>query len=113
MLMSLIGWLGCAAGAALALRIRPAGAAGAARPVVPATTVLRAPGQAVAGRFRRADAGSVALLALCAIGAAVFFVPSWDSYTLAQSSSGTSSTITAGNAFQNPGTVIEAANGTV
>ena len=57
-------------------------------------------------RPRRSDAGPIALLALCAIGAAASFVPSWDSYTIVQSSTGSSATQTAGNAFQNAGTVI-------
>ena len=43
---------------------------------------------------------------LAAIGAAVTFAPSWDRYTLVASSSGTSQTLTAGNAFDNPGLVI-------
>jgi hypothetical protein len=67
-----------------------------------------APAAARAGifRFRKSDAGTVALLTLCAIGAAASFVPSWDSYTIVQSATGTSATQTAGNAFQNAGTVI-------
>jgi hypothetical protein len=118
MLMSLIGWLGCAAGSALALRIRPAGASPGLHTAVPYTTVPyttvpHTTVQAAVGRPRRADAGAVALLALCAIGAAASFTPSWDSYTLTRASSGTSSTITAGNAFQNPGTVIAADMATV
>jgi hypothetical protein len=66
------------------------------------------PTAARAGIFRRrkSDAGTIALLTLCAIGAAASFVPSWDSYTIVQSSTGSSATQTAGNAFQNPGTVM-------
>jgi hypothetical protein len=57
-------------------------------------------------KFRKSDAGTIALLTLCAIGAAASFVPSWDSYTIVQSSTGSAATQTAGNAFQNAGTVI-------
>ena len=65
-----------------------------------------APARAGLRRPRKSDAGAIALLTLCAIGAAASFVPSWDSYTIVQSSTGSSATQTAGNAFQNPGTVI-------
>jgi hypothetical protein len=43
---------------------------------------------------------------LAAIGTAVAFAPSWDSYTLVAANAGTSQTITAGNAFDNPAMVI-------
>jgi hypothetical protein len=43
---------------------------------------------------------------LAAIGTAAAFAPSWDSYTLVASATGTSQTITAGNAFDNPAVVI-------
>ncbi len=45
------------------------------------------------------------MLMLAALGAAVAFAPSWDSYLL-RTASGTSETITAGNAFANPAPVI-------
>jgi hypothetical protein len=102
MVISLIGWLACAAGSALALRVRPAQAAptaGSTRTALPAR------------KLGKADVGSVALLALCAIGAAASFIPSWDSYTLTQA--GSSTTETAGNAFKNPGMVIAADMATV
>jgi hypothetical protein len=91
MVISLLGWVAAATGSALALAIRPA-----------------APGQGLreaVARPRRADAGGMALLALCALGTAFSFVPSWDRYTLAQSNSAVQ-TVTAGNAFNNPGWVI-------
>ena len=50
-------------------------------------------------------AGPIALLVLGAIGTVAAFAPSWDSYTLSSSVSGTQ-TITAGNAFSQPGWVI-------
>jgi hypothetical protein len=137
MVISLIGWIACAAGSVLALRLRPsAGAvtveAGSTQTAVgygtPASVYGApvpaygtpvppyggggyggsAPATARAGIFklRRSDAGTIALLTLCAIGAAASFVPSWDSYTIVQSSTGSSATQTAGNAFQNAGTVI-------
>jgi hypothetical protein len=43
---------------------------------------------------------------LAAIGTAVAFAPSWDRYVLTFANAGTSQTITAGNAFDNPGLVI-------
>jgi hypothetical protein len=43
---------------------------------------------------------------LAAIGTAAAFAPSWDSYTLVASATGTSQTLTAGNAFDNPAMVI-------
>ncbi len=47
------------------------------------------------------------MLSLAAIGAAVTFAPSWDSYLL-RFANGQTSTVTAGNAFANPGLVIAA-----
>ncbi len=43
--------------------------------------------------------------AIAAVGTAIAFAPSWDSFTL-RTAAGTSQTITAGNAFANPGLVI-------
>ena len=57
-------------------------------------------------RPRAADAGPIALLLLAAIGTVAAFAPSWDSYTVTQASTGASETITAGNAFSDPGAVI-------
>jgi len=68
----------------------PAGALGALGPARP----------------RLANVGPLALVLLAAIGAVAAFVPSWDSYTLTASAEGTAQTITAGNAFANPGVVI-------
>lgn len=55
---------------------------------------------------RLAGVGPLVLVVLAAIGAVAAFAPSWDSYTLTQAASGTSQTITAGNAFSNPGVMI-------
>jgi hypothetical protein len=93
LVVSTISWAACTAGAALVLaanagltepRERPS------RPVRPA----------------RNHAGPVALLVLGAIGTAATFAPSWDSYTLVAKSTGAIQTITAGNAFDNPGVMI-------
>lgn len=82
--LGLAGWLACAAGAVVAFRLRPGG--GPARPY---------------GH----EQGLVLALALAALGAAVAFAPSWDSYLL-RTSAGTAQSLTAGNAFANPAPVI-------
>jgi hypothetical protein len=92
LMLSLLSWAACTAGAALAFTARPRGAAG------------RAAGGP--GRPRGHHAGPIALLVLGAIGTVAAFIPSWSSYTLSQASTGTTQTITAGNAFANPGPVI-------
>src|SRR5215472_3483448 len=91
LVLSLLGWLACATGSALALV-----GAGVGRP-----DRLGGP-----GRPRGADAGPLALLGLAAVGTAVSFAPSWDSFTLTQTATGATQTITAGYAFANPGPVI-------
>ena len=88
MALTFIGWVACAAGSALGLRIWPEAGGKASR------------------RPGKADVGAITLLALCALGAAITFIPSWDSYTLTQAATGNSQTVTAGNAFDNPGWVI-------
>jgi len=89
LVLSLLGWLACASGSALAL-------VGAGRP----------DGVGRPGRPRAADAGPLALLGLAAVGTAIAFVPSWDSFTVTQTATGATQTITAGYAFANPGPVI-------
>jgi len=84
LVLGLVGWLACAAGSAVAFRLRPAGAP--ARPY-------------------DHELGLVLALALAALGAAVAFAPSWDSYIL-RTSTGATQSITAGNAFANPAPVI-------
>ncbi len=85
LVLSLIGWAACAAGSVLAVRLGTAGSP--ARP-------------------RTLEAGlTIALAAAAALGTAIAFAPSWDSFTL-RTAAGTSQTITAGNAFANPGMVI-------
>jgi hypothetical protein len=95
LIISLLGWLACTVGAALALM------AGAGQ--VAGDETMRTPSRPV--RPGRAHAGPLALLVLAAIGTAAAFVPSWDNYVLSTTANG-SQTITAGNAFDNPGMVI-------
>jgi hypothetical protein len=87
LVLGLVGWLLCAAGAAVAFRLRSPGSL--ARP------------RSLAG------VGALTLVVgtLAALGAAAAFAPSWDSYTL-RAAAGASETVTAGNAFANPGLVI-------
>ncbi|HEX3964112.1 MAG TPA: hypothetical protein VHZ03_46945 [Trebonia sp.] len=106
MVITLGGWLACALGSALALVASRNGQAADETPGAgSARGVLRRP--------RRSDIGTVTLLVLCAVGAAASFVPSWDSYTLALSSTGSAQTLVVGNAFDNPGWVIFGAIATV
>jgi hypothetical protein len=90
LVVSVLGWLACTAGSALAL------AAGSPRPGQVSRPV----------RPGRAHAGPLALLVLAGIGTAAAFAPSWDRYTLVAAANGTTQTVTAGNAFDNPGMVI-------
>jgi hypothetical protein len=96
LVLSLLGWLGCTAGVALtaiaglAVRRRLAAARG------------------LAGRFGSQpthDIVPLVTLILASLGAAIAFAPSWDTFTL-RTASGASQTVTAGNAFANPGAVI-------
>ena len=108
LVVSLLGWAACTAGAALALKATGERPAKLAVPVQPGTpmqpgTLAKRSGPARPGR---GHAGPLALLVLAAIGAAAAFAPSWDSYTLVATATGTSQTITAGNAFDNPAMVI-------
>jgi hypothetical protein len=88
LVLGLIGWLASAAGAAIAAW--PPGLAGA-----PNWQLARGGRAAV----------TVAVSALLAIGTAITFAPSWDSYTL-RTPSQLVGTQTAGNIFSDPGAVI-------
>jgi len=96
LVLSLVGWLGCAAGSVAALL---------------ATGTRRSARQAGVGRARGAGAtgalgiGPAVLLALAGLGAAAAFAPSWDSFTL-RTAAGQAQYLTAGNAFHNPAPVI-------
>ena len=103
LVVSLLGWLACAAGSAVALAVK-------------AADDQRAPdgGPAAAGQYapfarqQRKHAGPLALLVLAALGTAAAFFPSWDRYTLMASATGQTQTITEGNAFTShyPGLVV-------
>jgi hypothetical protein len=87
LVLGLIGWLACTAGATLAFP--PGSGDGPRRPqAVPA-------GPAV----------TLAVAGFAALGAAIAFAPSWDSYTL-RTPAGLLHYLTAGNVFANPGPVI-------
>jgi hypothetical protein len=84
LILSLIGWLACAAGGVIALMGQSAGAP---------------------GRPQRHAMGLFLALTLAALGAAASFAPSWDTFTL-RTSTGVTHSLTLGNAFSNPGAVI-------
>jgi hypothetical protein len=87
LVLSLVGWLACAAGSGTAFGRRSAG--------VPSTP-------------RRDQKGPILALTvgtLAALGTAITFAPSWDLYTL-HTAAGGSGSQTAGNAFANPALVI-------
>jgi hypothetical protein len=98
LVLALVGWLACAAGSVAAFLHRPA------RPADPV-----APGQAGhrgwLARPRGAEFGPVVMLVLAGLGVAAAFAPAWDSFTL-RTAAGQSQSLTAGNAFSNPGLVI-------
>ncbi|MGD0702536.1 MAG: hypothetical protein ABSA02_21975 [Trebonia sp.] len=114
LVVSLLGWLACTVGAALALVAScrdcdpaPAGPADAmAAPVAPGLPGAGKAGPGWPARPTRGHAGPLALLVLAGIGTAAAFAPSWDSYTLTQASTGTTQTYLEGNAFSNPGLMI-------
>ena len=115
LVVSLLGWLACTVGAALALVAScrdadpaPAGPVGVGLPAaglygVPAPAK---PERGWPARPTRGHAGPLALLVLAGIGTAAAFAPSWDSYTVTQASTGTTQTYLEGNAFSNPGVMI-------
>jgi len=92
LVLALLGWLACAAGSVLAFLLRPAGRSAAGLP-------------GTLARPRGAEIGPAVLLVLAGLGAAAAFAPAWDSFTL-RTAAGQSQSLTAGNAFSNPGLVI-------
>jgi hypothetical protein len=97
--LSLLGWLACAAGSVLAFLFRSAAA-----PPADGTRGWLAR-QDYLHRPRGSELGPVVLLVLAGLGVAAAFAPAWDSYTL-HTAAGQSQSLTAGNAFSNPGLVI-------
>jgi hypothetical protein len=81
---TLLGWLLATAGAAAGYNRAAAGA--------PA-------------KLRAQETGPLLMLLLAGLGTAAAFAPAWDKFTIT-ASNGASRTITAGNAFANPGLVI-------
>jgi hypothetical protein len=92
LVLSLLGWLACAAGSAVAFCLRPAG-----------TTGYRSP----LSRPRGSQLGPAVLVILAGLGTAAAFAPAWDSFTL-RTAAGQTQSLTAGNAFANPALVIAA-----
>jgi hypothetical protein len=96
LVLGIVGWLCCAAGAAVAVWIRPdraAGQAGAAGDL------------SVVPRYALHPVGWLAACVVAGLGVAAAFAAPWDSFTL-RTASGQSESLTAGNAFANPGVVI-------
>jgi len=110
LVLSLLGWLACAAGSALAFFTRTdATRTDATRTdatPTDATQTDRSAGRPFSlGRPRGAAVGPAVLLILAGLGAAAAFAPAWDSFTL-RTAAGQTQTVTAGNAFSAPGAVI-------
>jgi hypothetical protein len=95
LVLSLIGWLGCAAGSVVAFLARPAS--------TPTATAW----PAELARPRGAAIGPAVMVVLAGLGVAAAFAPAWDSFTL-RTAAGQVQSLTAGNAFSNPGLVIAA-----
>jgi hypothetical protein len=87
LVLSLLGWLACAAGSVMAFLLHPAGQPEAL------------------SRPRGPELAPVMMLVLAGLGVAAAFAPAWDSFTL-RTAAGQSHSLTAGNAFANPGLVI-------
>ena len=96
LVLSLIGWVACAAGTVVACLVGLKSGFRAAAPAVPPGALARPRGTAL---------GPVVLVILAGLGAAAAFAPSWDSFTL-RTAAGQVQTLTAGNAFSNPALVI-------
>ena len=96
LVLTILGWVGCTAGVALAAAAGRAVRAGFRSPLGFAGRFTSRPGHEIV---------PLASLVLASIGAAIAFAPAWDRFTL-QTASGASQTVTAGYAFSNPGPVI-------
>ena len=97
LVLGLVSWLACTAGCVLAFGSRSAD--GPRWPWRHATGPGWPRGRAME------PVVILALAVLAAVGAAVAFAPSWDSFTL-RTSAGLTQSLTAGNAFANPAPVI-------
>ena len=96
LVLSLVGWLACAAGSVAAFLLQPAGSS------VPAGQPRY---QGWLARPRGAELGLVVMVVLAGLGVAAAFAPAWDSFTL-HTAAGQTQSLTLGNAFSNPGLVI-------
>ena len=106
--LGLAGWLVCTAGAVLALPLRPSGARPrpAGRAGLAGMAGLIGETGLVKPDWRdRRTLLALGLAGAAAVGTAITFAPSWDSYTL-RTPAGVVHTLTAGNAFANPAPVI-------
>jgi hypothetical protein len=101
LVLGILGWLACTVGVVLALR------AGLTSRAPSDGNGVVAKGGLLSHLGRAASHEIVPLVALviAAVGAAIAFAPSWDSFSL-QTANGASQVITAGNAFANPAPVI-------
>ena len=102
LVLSIIGWLACAAGSVVAFLHRQAGSAVS---VGGSAAGGHAGHQVSLRRPRGAELGPVVMLVLAGLGLAAAFAPAWDSFTL-RTAAGQSQSLTAGNAFSGPGLVI-------
>jgi hypothetical protein len=107
LVLSLLGWLACAVGSALAfLNGSGLNRSGRTASPVPAAGPAAARGRLVTlGWPRGAALGPAVLLVLAGLGTAAAFAPAWDSFTL-RTAAGQTQTITAGNAFADPAAVM-------
>jgi len=96
LVLGMVGWLACTVGALLALRASLADG----NEAVPKRRLMRH-----LGRSSSYEIVPLVALVLAAVGAAIAFAPSWDSFKLT-TANGASQVVTLGNAFANPGPVI-------
>ncbi len=96
LVLTLVGWLACAAGSVAAFMFRPDASPVPAGPLGTQDSLARP---------RGAQLGPVVMLVLAGLGVAAAFAPAWDSFTL-RTAAGQSQSLTLGNAFSNPGLVI-------
>jgi len=92
--LGLVGWFACAAGSIAACFIKSGDHSAG---------LLASIGRP--GRPRGYEVATAVVIAAAGIGVAIAFAPSWDSYLL-RTANGTSQSLTAGNAFSNPGAMI-------
>ncbi|HVB43741.1 MAG TPA: hypothetical protein VNF47_13710 [Streptosporangiaceae bacterium] len=106
LVLGLLGWFACTAGATVALLVGPARRAGGAGASTDPVSDQPALASARVSHWRDGHhVAAVITLILAGIGAALTFAPAWDSFTL-RTSAGATQYLTAGNAFANPALVI-------